>query len=99
MRCLVLSLGLVFLLSAVVPAAAASPVDFTGEWALDLEKSDQGEGFGGRRSMLALKMIVEQKDNALKVEAFRRNRDGEEMSMVSDYTLDGKECRNESGNR
>jgi len=45
------------------------------------------------------KIIVEQKDNVLTMEQFRMNRDGEEMSTVYKYTLDGKECDNSSDYR
>jgi hypothetical protein len=95
MRYLVLLISGVLLLSADMLSAQESAVDFTGEWALNEDKSDLGGGPGGRRrGMRASKMFVEQKENKLVVEAFRTNRAGEEMSNVSTYTLDGKECTN-----
>jgi len=46
--------------------------------------------------MLASKMMIEQKDNQLVVETFRKNRDGEDVSTKATYTLDGKKCKNDS---
>ena len=95
MRYLVLFISVVLLFSASVLSAQESPVNFTGEWVLNEDKSDLGGGTSGRgRSMIVSKMVVEQEDNKLVVEAFRTNRDGEEVSNVSTYTLDGKECTN-----
>jgi hypothetical protein len=100
MRYLVLLISGVILLSADVLSAQKSAVDFTGQWVLNEDKSDLGGGSGGRRrGMSASKMVVEQKEGKLVVEAFRTNRDGEEVSTASTYTLDGKECKNESENR
>jgi len=95
MRCLVLFVSGVLLLGASVLNAQKSAVNFSGEWVLNEDKSDLGDGSGGRRrGMAASKMDIEQKGNKLVVEAFRTNRDGEEVSNVSTYTLDGKECTN-----
>ncbi len=95
MRYLVLFISVVLLFSASVLSAQESPVNFTGEWVLNEDKSDLGGGTSGRgRRMIVSKMVVEQKDNKLVVEAFRTNRDGEEVSTASTYTLDGKECTN-----
>jgi hypothetical protein len=99
MRYLVLFISGVLLLIASVLSAQESTVNFTGEWVLNEDKSDLGGGPSGRRSMIASKMVVEQKDNKFVVEAFRTNRGGEEVSTVSTYTLDGKECKNESDYR
>ena len=95
MRYLGLFVSGVLLLSASVLGAQESAVNFSGEWVLNEDKSDLGDGSGGRRrGMAASKMNIEQKGNKLAVEAFRTNRDGEEVSRVSTYTLDGKECTN-----
>ncbi|HUU26960.1 MAG TPA: hypothetical protein VM123_04040 [archaeon] len=100
MRYLVLLTSAIFLFSASLLNAQKSPINFSGKWTLNAEKSDPGESSGRRRGgMPASKMNVEQKDNKLTVEDFRTNRDGEEVSTVSTYTLDGKECKNESSNR
>ena len=89
----------IYLLGAVVAIAQDSKVNFSGEWVLNADKSEQGGGGGrgGRRGgRMSSKMIVTQEDNKLVVEAFRQNRDGDEVSTVSTYTLDGKECENET---
>lgn len=99
MRYLVLLTSVVFLLSASVVNAQKGKVNFSGKWALNVEKSDLGETSGGRRGgMPASKMNVEQKGNKLMVEAVRKNREGVDESTVSNYTLDGKECKNEGNN-
>ena len=41
-------------------------------------------------------MIVTQKDNKLTVETFRVNRDGDEVSTVAAYTLDGEKSKNDT---
>ena len=95
MRYLVLFISGVLLMSVSVSKAKENPVNFSGEWVLNVDKSDLGGAPGGRRrARMTSKMVVEQKDNKLVVEAFRTNRDGEEVSNVSTYTLDGKECTN-----
>ena len=99
MRYLVLFISGVLLLIASVLSAQESTVNFAGEWVLNEDKSDLGGSPSGRRSMIASKMVVEQKDDKFVVEAFRTNRDGEEVSTVFTYTLDGKECKNESDYR
>ena len=86
---------MVLLIGACVVNAQEGKVDFTGEWVLNTDKSDMGGG-GRGRGRGATKMIVKQEDNKLEVESFRQNRDGEEVSTVSNYTLDGKECENEA---
>lgn len=97
MRYPLLFIGVALLLSIGVVSAKESSVNFSGEWVLNADKSDLGTSSGGRRrGMAASKMVVEHEDNKLVVEAFRTNRDGEEVSMVTTYTLDGKECKNES---
>jgi len=82
-------------------------INFSGEWTLNAEKSEMGDMRGGERSkeregrrggmgMGASKMIVEQKENELLVETLRQNPDGEEFSIKSTYTLDGKKSKNDS---
>ena len=86
---------MVLLIGACVVNAQEGKVDFTGEWVLNTDKSDMGGG-GRGRGRGATKMIVKQEGNKLEVESFRQNRDGEEVSTVYNYTLDGKECENEA---
>ncbi|MCI0495206.1 hypothetical protein L0Z72_09355 [candidate division KSB1 bacterium] len=64
---------------------------------MNADKSDQPEVPGGRRGgMMVSKMIIEQRDNQLVVEIFRKNRDGEDVSSKATYALDGKKCKNDS---
>lgn len=51
-------------------------------------------GPGARGGRVASKMIVQQDNNKLVVESFRKNREGAETSTVATYTLDGKKCEN-----
>ena len=84
-------------MSAVLVDAQDKQVNFSGEWVLNTDKSELGEGSGGRRrGMMPSKMVVLQEENKLVVESFRKNREGEEVSRESTYTLDGTECENES---
>ena len=102
MRFVALFTIVVLLLSACLVSAQEGKVNFAGEWALNADKSEFGGGGGrggrggGRRGMGATKMVVEQEDNKLVVEDFHQNRDGDEVSTVSTYTLDGKESKNET---
>lgn len=75
---------LLMLLSVAVVAA-----DFSGTWVLNREKSELGDGPGGR--MAAKKMVVEQKENSLKIESTREGRDGSDRTRIQEMTLDGKE--------
>lgn len=85
----------IFLLGTVVISAQESKVDFSGTWKLNADKSEFGGGRGGSRGFRGYsKMVVEQKDNKLIVETFRKNRNGQEVSNKNSYTLDGKECKN-----
>jgi hypothetical protein len=94
------SIALLTILGLLVGICAVSAqdtkVNFSGEWILNADKSEQGGGGGGGRGMGSSKLIVKQEDTKLAVESFRQNRDGEEVSTVSNYTLDGKECENEA---
>ncbi len=55
-----------------------------------------GPPAGGRRGLSASKMVIAQEENKLTVEAFRQDFEGNEISTVSAYTLDGKESKNVS---
>lgn len=105
MRVIALFTVAFLLISALVVGAQESKPNFSGEWALNAEKSDMGGDRSGQRSgerggrrgggMLASKMIIEQQDNKLIVETFRKNRDGEDVSTKLTYTLDGKKSKND----
>ena len=100
MRYLVMLAGVVFLAGTVALNAAKKSTDFSGTWVLNTEKSELGDQSSGRRGgMPAAKLVVTQKGNDLSVESFRKDQDGNEISMTSKYTLDGKECRNGDENR
>ena len=88
MKSLVIFFAIVLLCGAVVAA------DFSGTWTLNRDKSELGDGPGGR--MAAKKMVVEQKDNALKIESTREGRDGSDRTMTNEMTLDGKETKSSS---
>lgn len=94
MRKIALFTMIVLLLSTVFVFAQETKTDFSGEWALNADKSENGGG--GRRGggMSASKMIVEQKSDKLIVESFRKNRNGDDVSTKNTYTLDGKKCKN-----
>lgn len=104
MRVIALFTVALLLISALIVNAQESKPNFSGEWTLNAEKSDMGGDRGGQRGgerggrgggMMASKMIVEQQENKLVVETFRKNRDGEDVSTKLTYTLDGKKCKND----
>jgi hypothetical protein len=97
MRYLVLLVSVFFLCSTDMLISQVGSVDFAGKWVLDEAASQLGGDTGGRRrGRMVSKMVVEQEGGKIVVEAFRTNRDGAEVSMVSTYTLDGKESNNSS---
>jgi len=112
MRYLVFFISVVFVLSACLVVAQSNKADFSGEWAFNADQSEmggppsgsppgggQGGGppAGGRGGMMnASKMIITQEANKLTVNTIRQGFDGNEMSMVSTYTLDGKTSTNAS---
>ena len=100
MRYLVMLVGVAFLAGTVALNAAKKSADFSGTLVLNTEKSELGDQSSGRRGgMPAAKLVVTQKDNNLTVESFRKDQDGNEVSMSSTYTLDGIECKNGDENR
>jgi len=89
----------VLLLGVCMLLAQEGKVDFSGEWTLNADKSEMGGGGGrggGRRGGAGSKMVVEHKDNNLVVVSYRTNRDGEEISTETTYTLDGKKVESET---
>jgi len=97
MKAIALFTVIILLIGVVAISAGESKMDFSGTWVLNADKSDLGGGRGGSRGFRGnSKMVVEQKDNKLIVETFRKNRDGEEVSNKNTYTLDGKESKNDS---
>ena len=71
---------------------AGEKTDFTGEWTLNEDKSDLGEG----RAFAAFKLAIKQDGNTITIERTRTGRDGEERTSSETFTLDGKENINES---
>ncbi|MCK5692014.1 MAG: hypothetical protein KAI08_04170 [Bacteroidales bacterium] len=78
----------------LIPAAsfAGEKTDFTGEWTLNEDKSDLGEG----GAFAAFKVAVKQEGNTITIERTRTGRDGEERTNSQTLTLDGKENINEN---
>ncbi len=88
---------LVVLLSFPLNAALAQgKTNFTGEWALDENKSELGEGGGFG---LSKSLNITQDGNNLNVERTMTSRNGEQRVVKSSYSLDGKESDNSMGNR
>lgn len=71
--------------------SAQAKANFGGTWAFNETKSNLGES-GARR--LAKQLTIKQEGNNLSVDRLRANQDGEESTVTSKYTLDGKECLN-----
>jgi len=100
MRLITLAVIALIFLSVEFLIAQGNNIDFSGEWILDKDKSQQGDGQGGRRrGRVPTKLIVTQEVNELEVTSFRTNRDGEEVTVDAKYTLDGEECENKMFNR
>jgi Tol biopolymer transport system component len=72
--------------------AQAGKTNFTGNWAINEEKSNLGDGprMGGGD------FTAKQDGNLLTVERTFTNRDGQTMTSIMKYTLDGKESLNTS---
>jgi hypothetical protein len=87
------------MLAFIVPVAvkAQGKTDFSGNWAINAEKSTQpqggqgGQGGGARMGGGMATMTVKQDASALTIESTRANRDGGTTPVTTKYTLDGKE--------
>ena len=71
---------------------AQAKANFGGTWAFNESKSNVGDAGGFRRP--SKQITVKQEGNNLNVDRLGTNRDGEETTISSKYTLDGKECSN-----
>jgi len=71
---------------------AGDIADFSGEWALNEEKSEIGESRFGPSKTLK----VTQAENSLVVESTRMGRNGEQRNIKDEYSLDGMEKITES---
>lgn len=90
----------VFFLMSFVENTSAQKPNFSGSWTYNQTKSDQpqGGGGGGRGFGGGGNLNVKQDGNNLTVDRIM-NFQGEERTMTSKYTLDGKESVNTMGNR
>lgn len=92
-----------FLCMPLAINAQGSKANFSGKWVLNTGKSDMGQppqgqpstgggqrmgGFGGGD------FTATQESNLLTVERTRTGQDGQQMTITSKYTLDGKESIN-----
>ena len=91
LRLISLTILLVFFLFPL-KVNAQGKANFAGTWSFNETKSALGDAGGFRRP--AKQLTVKQEGNALTVDRLRANRDGEESTQTSKYTLDGKECSN-----
>lgn len=95
-------MSLVVILFVLVPAMAnaqSGKVNFSGTWTFNADKSNLGDaGGGGRggRGFGAGNFVAKQDGNTLTVER-TMNFQGQENTMTSKYTLDGKESVNTMG--
>jgi hypothetical protein len=80
-----------FYLFSVGTSAQTGSISFSGTWAFNESKSNQGEG--GFR-MAAKKLVIIQDPNNLSIERTRVRQTGEESIIKEKYTLDGKESTN-----
>jgi hypothetical protein len=87
---LTLSLICSFLLAST-SSFAARKIDFTGEWNLNEDKSDFGDG----PAFAAIKIVVKQEGKTITIERTRMGRDGEERTSSETLTMDGKDNINE----
>lgn len=88
-----LSIAMICALLAIPTISfAGEKVDFSGEWKLNEDKSDLGEG----RAFAAFKIAVKQEGNTLIIERTRSGRDGEERTSSETLSMDGKENINEN---
>jgi hypothetical protein len=69
--------------------SAQNPPDYSGEWKMDIAKSD----FGKFPAPAALTRTVEQTGSSLVIKTYQKGKQGEVRSELK-YTTDGKECVN-----
>ena len=87
---------LVVTLAGMVPSESFTAIpDFSGTWKLNEGKSEFGEG----RFRAAATMEVKQDKMNLNVTRVRTGRNGQERSMESSYSLDGKETTSSTERR
>jgi hypothetical protein len=67
--------------------AEEGKVNFSGEWSLNEDKSELGEGRG---RFMSTKLVVKQEADKISIERTGQGRDGE-FTRTEEITLDGKE--------
>src|SRR3982750_2186663 len=77
----------VFVLTTAATIIAAN-ANFTGEWNLNEGKSDLGQ-FGAR--FAAKKLKIDGQNDAMNVERFTTNQNGDQVTTKEKLTYDGKE--------
>ena len=90
--------GMIMLCSFfIIPALsfAAGNTDFTGEWALNNEKSELGEG----RFFSPLRMTVKQESETITIDRTTTGRNGDERTRSQTLTMEGKENKMETERR
>lgn len=97
---------LAFLAMPLALTGQGSKANFAGSWAFNAEKSNMGEAPGGgqggppqgaRGGFGGGDFTATQEANLLTVTRTRTNQNGESMTTVTKYTLDGKESINSTG--
>ena len=83
-----LASGLLLVLAVMAHGASSKP-NFTGEWKLNVEKSDFGMLFAPKSATVK----IEHKDPALKLSDVETNEQDETTKIDSSYTTDGRECK------
>jgi hypothetical protein len=82
-----------FILPVKMNAQGAKP-NFAGTWAFNETKSNLGESGNSRR---ASQITVTQDGNNLTAARVRTGQDGQATTTTEKFTLDGKECTNDTG--
>lgn len=94
MSVMVLAIAVTLLMNPFNASAIDGETDYSGEWTFNESKSNLGEGrFRGASPTLTVK----QDGINLVIERVRRNREGQESKSTEKLTLDGKECKNDTG--
>ncbi|MBN1819320.1 MAG: hypothetical protein JXR31_07920 [Prolixibacteraceae bacterium] len=81
--------AIIFLAAVIISFTSFSQVNFSGTWQLNTSKSK----LGGEFTMSPKEVVIKQSGNEMTVEKHSEFQ-GQEFTMNSKYTLDGKECVN-----
>ncbi|MGA7931839.1 MAG: hypothetical protein WCA20_38295 [Candidatus Sulfotelmatobacter sp.] len=81
-------LAALLLATAAVAAGSPSKPTFTGDWKVNVEKSDFGMLFAPKSATIK----IDHKDPNLKLSDIETNEQGETSQTDSNCTTDGKEC-------